>query len=881
MRNIPRKVRRISEPTSQSNPTISNSLNGSTQENTKSGFRYRRLSTLQADPEQLEAQVSHQLSPQSNLTQRVPSAIEACDTASSPDMTLHQTSFDAKRVTSPAVHGTVSQHGAIDRHPKKRRTHRRQNITTAFEAPESVPECLENSQMINSNEIAKQTDCIQKKRSLRTRTSLRSVQRKLYENCPGDGTIPTSHKTNQIVLGQRAVSKNCEKSSRHENRASGGYINKRNFNSLQHDRQQAIGQVEASASETPSTVHFHDGLVDLHGSQGNSANITISINHYNGLKKKLETAERLNSFLESSGNLWKAECDRLQKELNKAMINADCQQLPPMSVPTPSTSASKNSSYFRSKSRSMVLTNRDILRKELIDLEIPMGLATHVYTFFDSAAKFAHLYVSEVCRSSWSSLKLSIDWEPNDSDQEAEYVRDWRGRCYTKKKFVKATNLTEIQIRKIGVPLLHCTQSEEQREKQLYDVHAAFVPLCPFHESLKGTLYSSTDLFLKNFISNGLASLVFDDGNTQPTNDSSSTTIETIQKFVSCSKILPKLFKSKCSEVLSSRKKCAKDYFFEALGYNCIMAKKTSQKNEDVDDLREQQSKEAYEKLHGLNKDGSRDTSKWRQSEYNNICAQHMKSTISGLGPVTTDRLFKNEIAKNAFKKFVRFGCAPSAEISISALIRFDAIITDAVDALMKSANVSEDVAETNEFDMIPLQTGIQRGRSLLNRGGTVPQESLKRLKVMLPIAAANLLSECFEIMQQYCAPSRETIDLEFSASSGQTTEERMNNDDRELTICFKMPDNGHYYIALTVHAFSDHICEWIGKVHDCFILHSSSLDTPFRKFENTTPFPVIFESDEEDDERTNETLNDASVEQTTGQNMLDFSDDDSFASHQ
>lgn len=449
---------------------------------------------------------------------------------------------------------------------------------------------------------------------------------------------------------------------------------------------------------------------------------------------------------------------------------------------------------------------------------------------------------------------------------------------FSEKKISKATNLSEAQIRKIGVPLLHCTQSEEQREKQLYDVHAAFVPLCPFHESLKGTLYSSTELFSKNFICNGLASLVMDNGNVQLNTDACSATFETIQKFVSCSKSLPKLFKNKCSEVLSSKKKCAKDYFFEALGYNCIVTKKPSQENDDMDNSRVHQVKEAYGKLYGLNKNGSRDTSKWRLSNYNSICAHHMKSTISGLAPVPTDRLFKNEIDKNAFKKFVKFGCVPSAEISISALTRFDTIITDAVDALMQSADVGGEVVETNEPNEIHLPAGIQGYQKRINRGGTAPQESLKRLKVMLPIAAANLMSECFEIIQQHCNLSQEKFNLEFSASSGKSVEKKMNNEDREFTICFQMPDNGHYYIALTVHAFSDYICEWIGRVHDCYILHSSSLDMPFQKFKNTNPFPVLFESDEEDGEDCEENLNDLTLEQTTGPNVIDFSEDESFA---
>lgn len=65
--------------------------------------------------------------------------------------------------------------------------------------------------------------------------------------------------------------------------------------------------------------------------------------------------------------------------------------------------------------------------------------------------------------------------------------------------------------------------------------------------------------------------------------------------------------------------------------------------------------------------------------------------------------------------------------------------------------------------------------------------------------------------------------------------------------VCIKMPDNRHYFIALTIHAFSDYICDWIGKFHDCYIFHSASSNTPFQKFGNSKRFSDIFKIDEEE----------------------------------
>lgn len=54
--------------------------------------------------------------------------------------------------------------------------------------------------------------------------------------------------------------------------------------------------------------------------------------------------------------------------------------------------------------------------------------------------------------------------------------------------------------------------------------------------------------------------------------------------------------------------------------------------------------------------------------------------------------MFKNEMANNAFKKFVKSSCIPSVKISFFASIRFDGIITNAVDALSHSTDVGGEV---------------------------------------------------------------------------------------------------------------------------------------------------------------------------------------------
>lgn len=60
------------------------------------------------------------------------------------------------------------------------------------------------------------------------------------------------------------------------------------------------------------------------------------------------------------------------------------------------------------------------------------------------------------------------------------------------------------------------------------------------------------------------------------------------------------------------------------------------------------------------------------------------------------------------------------------------------------------------------------------------------------------------------------------------------------------MPDNGHYYVVLTVHFFKDSTCDWTGIVHDSFMLHSWFLNEPFKPFQTLSLLEIMYESDEE-----------------------------------
>lgn len=210
-----------------------------------------------------------------------------------------------------------------------------------------------------------------------------------------------------------------------------------------------------------------------------------------------------------------------------------------------------------------------------------------------------------------------------------------------------------------------------------------------------------------------------------------------------------------------------------------------------------------------------------------------------------TRSLVQQRSCKNAFKKSVKHGCVSRSETIISALTRFDAIISDALDALLVADFMGGHHFEHKQAEEVHSQAAVGVHHNWANRGGTAFLESLEGPIILLPIVAIDLLSDFYYIVRKYCDLSHQRIGTEFSSCGGNSVDERLNNEDRELKVYLKMPDYVHYYIALTAQAFSAHVREWIEKVLDCFILHSASQKTPFQKSKNVTPLLVIFESDE------------------------------------
>lgn len=123
-----------------------------------------------------------------------------------------------------------------------------------------------------------------------------------------------------------------------------------------------------------------------------------------------------------------------------------------------------------------------------------------------------------------------------------------------------------------------------------------------------------------------------------------------------------------------------------------------------------------------------------------------------------------------------------------------------ATDSLADTISTVENCAINNSQEPCLLAGCDRQARA--NSKGMISEESIMRMKQMLPVSVANLF---FFSHAQFCnmyADTSEVMHAELLSRNSSSIEQKIDNLNREYSICLKMSDTGHYYMILTVHTF-------------------------------------------------------------------------------
>lgn len=188
---------------------------------------------------------------------------------------------------------------------------------------------------------------------------------------------------------------------------------------------------------------------------------------------------------------------------------------------------------------------------------------------------FAHIFTAERCPATWANFPGSVPWPPNEIIEEHRLIQDWRGRSVFDENFSPVTMNNGEAMRLFGAPLLHVSPIETSNKVK---VEAAFYPLCPFQELRRGTMFTSKEDITSNCIGQAVISILR--GHLERT-----LTVEVVKsvfKYASEGDVLKSRLKHQCKQVISTRKKYAKEVYFSQLGYASTLAVRSKRVTEHL-----------------------------------------------------------------------------------------------------------------------------------------------------------------------------------------------------------------------------------------------------------------------------------------------------------
>ena len=550
---------------------------------------------------------------------------------------------------------------------------------------------------------------------------------------------------------------------------------------------------------------------------------TVSAESYNEMKKELEASKRISQELCASLRLWKDKCESLGKDLKRTQVNMECVQ----NQMTKTVSRSSSTTASKSKGIRNAKEVRDIISKEMGEKDVPTGVQGYVKKFVDNMSRYAQQFSNEVCESCGEDMISELDWAPNYVFQEDGRQRDWRGRSIELKVFRQTVLQDDMDLHETGCPMPVMKVGNEGG----YVVKALFFPLCPIDESSKGTLYTSTPEALSNFVGQSAVHVLRNSLEEMP-----SLELErSVFQYTSQNSSIVRRFDIVCRQAIAGKKKQAKSVFFCYLGYPTITAVRPRTGIEDFEKKKTEEMEEAYKKLYKQLPCGTRDTCWWRKAKFDEICSDSCP-TIPLEQNGCVDLLFQNQAAREAMVEFRRLQLNPRDCSSILTLSRLDAIMNSIIDLFQDNTAM-----ERNDY-----HSTSKENQRRTRKGGTVPNESSRRFKILLPTATSNLLNEVLSAFQEHLLNDKASMEFELAVGRSGDDITRLRNKQREFTTAFKHPLNNHYFIALRKQAFTSIICGWLGGVIDCVILHSTTIDGPFSGFNDEVAVDIRNESDED-----------------------------------
>lgn len=129
--------------------------------------------------------------------------------------------------------------------------------------------------------------------------------------------------------------------------------------------------------------------------------------------------------------------------------------------------------------------------------------------------------------------------------------------------------------------------------------------------------------------------------------------------------------------------------------------------------------------------------------------------------------------------------------------------------------------------------------------GDTIFQERLRKIKQMVPVTTATILSFLHVQLCKMFAGWLLVSPTKSCSTRPQSTEQGTSNQKWHETSYFRIQGEDHCYLSLTVRAYREVSCDRIRSVSDRYVLHAPTVGGTFIPFSFFSLLATIYDSNE------------------------------------
>lgn len=196
--------------------------------------------------------------------------------------------------------------------------------------------------------------------------------------------------------------------------------------------------------------------------------------------------------------------------------------------------------------------------------------------------------------------------------------------------------------------------------------------------------------------------------------------------------------------------------------------------------------------------------------------------------------MLQNKEARDTKEEFRCVKLNPTENYGVLTVSHLDLVMTSIIDRFQNHVGMD-----------IDFPNGNRENYNKIMNGGTVPNESSRRLETLLLTATSNILNEVISAFQSHLWNYNASMKFEISMSRNGEQITILGNRQHEFTNGFEYSKNIKFFKALRIKYFTSVICAWLGSIVYWVMLHSPTIEDTFFWLYGNVPIKLTYANED------------------------------------